>query len=195
MIGRIHGTRVLANPPEILVDAHGVGYEISVPMSTLYELPPPGQPVTLWTHLVVREDAQLLYGFLTEGERTAFRAMIRVSGIGPRMALAVLSGLSVDDLSRAVAEQETGRLTRVPGVGKKTAERLLLELKGKLALASSGIQINDPALFSSGDDILRALLALGYSEKESNAAIAKLPEGLNVNDGIRQALKLLVRAS
>ena len=111
MIGRIHGTLVLANPPEILVDAHGVGYEISVPMSTLYELPPPGQPVTLWTHLVVREDAQLLYGFLTEGERTAFRAMIRVSGIGPRMALAVLSGLSVDDLSRAVAEQETGRLT------------------------------------------------------------------------------------
>ena len=187
MIGRIHGTLVLANPPEILVDAHGVGYEISVPMSTLYELPPPGQPVTLWTHLVVREDAQLLYGFLTEGERTAFRAMIRVSGIGPRMALAVLSGLSVDD-------QETGRLTRVPGVGKKTAERLLLELKGKLALASSGIQINDPALFSSGDDILRALLALGYSEKESNAAIAKLPEGINVNDGIRQALKLLVRA-
>ena len=175
MIGRIHGTLVLANPPEILVDAHGVGYEISVPMSTLYELPPPGQPVTLWTHLVVREDAQLLYGFL-------------------RMALAVLSGLSVDDLSRAVAEQETGRLTRVPGVGKKTAERLLLELKGKLALASSGIQINDPALFSSGDDILRALLALGYSEKESNAAIAKLPEGVNVNDGIRQALKLLVRA-
>ena len=123
MIGRIHGTLVLANPPEILVDAHGVGYEISVPMSTLYELPPPGQPVTLWTHLVVREDAQLPYGFLTEGERTAFRAMIRVSGIGPRMALAVLSGLSVDDLSRAVAEQETGRLTRVPGVGKKTAER------------------------------------------------------------------------
>ena len=194
MIGRIHGTLVLANPPEILVDAHGVGYEISVPMSTLYELPPPGQTVTLWTHLVVLEDAQLLYGFLTESERTAFRAMIRVSGIGPRMALAVLSGLSVDDLSRAVAEQETGRLTRVPGVGKKTAERLLLELKGKLALASSGIQINDQALFSSGDDILRALLALGYSEKESNAAIAKLPEGVNVNDGIRQALKLLVRA-
>ena len=125
MIGRIHGTLVLANPPEILVDAHGVGYEISVPMSTLYELPPPGQPVTLWTHLVVREDAQLLYGFLTEGERTAFRAMIRVSGIGPRMALAVLSGLSVDDLSRAGAEQETGRLTRGPGVGKKTAGRLL----------------------------------------------------------------------
>ena len=146
---------------------------------------------------IVNLDEQLnlrQIGFLTEGERTAFRAMIRVSGIGPRMALAVLSGLSVDDLSRAVAEQETGRLTRVPGVGKKTAERLLLELKGKLALASSGIQINDPALFSSGDDILRALLALGYSEKESNAAIAKLPEGINVNDGIRQALKLLVRA-
>ena len=119
MIGRIHGTLVHVNPPDILVDAHGVGYEISVPMSTLYDLPPAGQPVTLVTHLVVREDAQLLYGFLTERERTAFRALIKVSGIGPRMALAVLSGLSVDDLSRAVAEQETGRLTRVPGVAGK----------------------------------------------------------------------------
>lgn len=189
MIGRIHGTLVLVNPPEILVDAHGVGYEISVPMSTLYDLPPAGQPVTLVTHLVVREDAQLLYGFLTEGERAAFRALIKVSGIGPRMALAVLSGLSVDDLSRAVTEQETGRLTRVPGVGKKTAERLLLELKGKLAPASQNVQNPDAALFTSSDDILRALLALGYSEKESALAISHLPEGISVKDGIRQALK------
>lgn len=189
MIGRIHGTLVLVNPPEILVDAHGVGYEISVPMSTLYDLPQAGQPVTLVTHLVVREDAQLLYGFLTEGERAAFRALIKVSGIGPRMALAVLSGLSVDDLSRAVAEQETGRLTRVPGVGKKTAERLLLELKGKLAPASQNVQNPDAGLFTSSDDILRALLALGYSEKESTLAISHLPEGISVKDGIRQALK------
>ena len=191
MIGRIHGTLVHVNPPDILVDAHGVGYEISVPMSTLYDLPPAGQPVTLVTHLVVREDAQLLYGFLTEGERTAFRALIKVSGIGPRMALAVLSGLSVDDLSRAVSEQETGRLTRVPGVGKKTAERLLLELKGKLAPVAEATQSGGGALFSSSDDILRALVALGYSEKESAAAVGRLPEDISVKDGIRQALKAL----
>ena len=158
-------------------------------MSTLYDLPPAGQPVTLVTHLVVREDAQLLYGFLTEGERTAFRALIKVSGIGPRMALAVLSGLSVDDLSRAVAEQETGRLTRVPGVGKKTAERLLLELKGKLAPVAEAAQGSGGVLFSSSDDILRALVALGYSEKESAAAVGRLPEDISVKDGIRQALK------
>ena len=189
MIGRIHGTLVHVNPPDILVDAHGVGYEISVPMSTLYDLPPAGQPVTLVTHLVVREDAQLLYGFLTEGERTAFRALIKVSGIGPRMALAVLSGLSVDDLFRAVAEQETGRLTRVPGVGRKTAERLLLELKGKLAPVAEAAQGGGGVLFSSSDDILRALVALGYSEKESAAAVGRLPEDISVKDGIRQALK------
>ncbi len=193
MIGRIAGTLLLKNPPDILVDVHGVGYEVAVPMSTLYELPSIGQPLTLWTHLVVREDAQLLYGFHTESERAAFRALIKISGIGPRMALAVLSGLSVDDLSRAVAEQETGRITRVPGIGKKTAERLLLELKGKLAPALG----HDGALpLDSGDasdDILRALLALGYSEKESAAAIAQLPAGIDVNDGIRQALKRLVR--
>lgn len=194
MIGRIHGTLLLANPPEILVDAHGVGYEISVSMNTLYELPPPGQPVTLWTHLVVREDAQLLYGFHTEAERAAFRALIRISGIGPRMALAVLSGLSVEDLGRAVSEQETGRLTKVPGVGKKTAERLLLELKGKLAPVLPR-PAGGSALFAASDDILHALLALGYSEKESAAAIATLPEDISVNDGIRQALKQLGRHS
>ncbi|MDO5058198.1 MAG: Holliday junction branch migration protein RuvA [Lautropia sp.] len=194
MIGRIHGTLLLANPPEILVDAHGVGYEISVSMNTLYELPPPGQPVTLHTHLVVREDAHLLYGFHAEAERAAFRALIRISGIGPRMALAVLSGLSVEELGRAVTEQETGRLTRVPGVGKKTAERLLLELKGKLApvLPRPADAAN---LFQAGTDILHALLALGYSEKESHAAIASLPDDISVNDGIRQALKQLGRHS
>lgn len=193
MIGRIHGTLLTKNPPDILVDVQGVGYEIAVPMSTLYELPSSGQPVTLHTHLVVREDAQLLYGFHTEAERAAFRALIRISGIGPRMALAVLSGMSVEELSRAVAEQETGRITRVPGIGKKTAERLLLELKGKLApvLTPEGTLAFEHA--DSGDDILRALLALGYSEKESAAAINKLPADVSVNDGIRQALKLLGR--
>lgn len=193
MIGRIHGTLLTKNPPDILVDVQGVGYEIAVPMSTLYELPSSGQAVTLHTHLVVREDAQLLYGFHTEAERAAFRALIRITGIGPRMALAVLSGMSVEELSRAVAEQETGRITRVPGIGKKTAERLLLELKGKLApvLTPEGTLAFEHA--DSGDDILRALLALGYSEKESAAAINKLPADVSVNDGIRQALKLLGR--
>lgn len=193
MIGRIHGTLLTKNPPDILVDVQGVGYEIAVPMSTLYELPSSGQPVTLHTHLVVREDAQLLYGFHTEAERAAFRALIKISGIGPRMALAVLSGMNVEELSRAVAEQETGRITRVPGIGKKTAERLLLELKGKLApvLTPEGTLAFEHA--DSGDDILRALLALGYSEKESAAAINKLPADVSVNDGIRQALKLLGR--
>ncbi|MDO5103457.1 MAG: Holliday junction branch migration protein RuvA [Lautropia sp.] len=193
MIGRIHGTLLSKNPPDILVDVQGLGYEVAVPMSTLYELPPAGQPVTLHTHLVVREDAQLLYGFHTEAERAAFRALIKISGIGPRMALAVLSGMNVEELSRAVAEQETGRITRVPGIGKKTAERLLLELKGKLApvLTPDGTLALAPA--DSGDDILRALLALGYSEKESAATIGKLPADISVNDGIRQALKLLGR--
>ncbi|MDO4905971.1 MAG: Holliday junction branch migration protein RuvA [Lautropia sp.] len=193
MIGRIHGILLTKNPPDILVDVQGVGYEIAVPMSTLYELPPCGQPVTLHTHLVVREDAQLLYGFHAEPERTAFRALIKITGIGPRMALAVLSGMTVDELSRAVAEQETGRITRVPGIGKKTAERLLLELKGKLAPVLTPDGTLAFGQTDSGDDILRALLALGYSEKESAAAIGKLPADISVNDGIRQALKQLGR--
>lgn len=193
MIGRIAGTLLLKNPPDILVDVQGIGYEVAVPMSTLYDLPPVGQPVTLWTHLVVREDALLLHGFHSEAERSAFRALIRISGVGPRMALAVLSGLSVDELCRAVAEQETGRITRVPGIGKKTAERLLLELKGRLAPPSGTDGTLPLERQDASDDILRALLALGYSEKESAAAIARLPADTSVNDGIRQSLKRLVR--
>jgi len=189
MIGRLHGTLIGRDPPNLLIDVGGVGYEVDVPMSTFYELPPLGERVTLLIHQVVREDAHLLYGFLTEAERSVFRQLVRISGVGPRIALAVLSGLSVADLAQAVALQEPARLTRVPGIGKKTAERLLLELKGKLAdaVASPG------TLAEEAPDILRALAALGYSDKEAATAVRTLPAGTGVAEGIRMALKSLVR--
>ena len=189
MIGRISGQLLQKDPPQVVVDAHGVGYEIDVPMSTFYDLPQLGDRVTLLTHLVVREDAHLLYGFLTEGEREAFRQLIRISGIGPRIALSVLSGMSVNDLAQAVSMQETGRLTKIPGIGKKTAERLLLELKGKFApqltLAGGAAAVDHAA------DIVRALLALGYNEREAAAATRELPAGTPVSEGIKLALKSL----
>jgi Holliday junction DNA helicase RuvA len=194
MIGRIAGTLLEKNPPEVLVEAGGVGYEIDVPMSTFYNLPALGERVTLLTHLVVREDAQQLFGFLTAAERQAFRQLIRISGVGSRTALAVLSGMSVGELWQAVTLQESGRLTRIPGIGKKTAERLLLELKGKLGAALEGAAgASVPAAEGSGD-VLRALVALGYSEKEAAAAVRQLPAGSSVSDGIRTALKSLAKA-
>ena len=193
MIGRIAGTLLQKNPPHILIDCGGVGYEIDVPMSTLYNLPEPGQAVALLTHLVVREDAHLLYGFASDGERDAFRQLTRISGVGPRTALSLLSGLSVAELAQAVTMQESGRLTRIPGIGKKTAERLLLELKGKLgADLSSVIDVNRQA--PAGNDVLNALLALGYSDREALTAIKQLTPGLTVSEGIRQALRSLSRA-
>jgi len=192
MIGRIAGVLLAKTPPQVLIDTGGLGYEIDVPMSTFYDLPALGERVVLLTHLVVREDAQLLYGFLTTPERAAFRELIRISGIGPRMALAVLSGLSVTDLAQAVALQESGRLVKVPGIGKKTAERLLLELKGKLGPTLEGAGA-PAALADHSADILRALLALGYSEREAAQAARQLPAETTVSDGIRQALKLLAR--
>lgn len=191
MIGRISGTLLEKRPPTLLVDAAGVGYEIDVPMSTFYNLPAVGEPVTLLTHLAVREDAHQLYGFATAAERDAFRQLIRISGVGARTALAVLSGMSIDELVQAVAMQDAARLTRVPGIGKKTAERLLLELRGKLAdalPAAAGVAVDDAAA-----DILKALLALGYSEREASAAAKKAPAGTGVSDGIRLALKSLAR--
>ena len=188
MIGRITGRLAEKNPPQILVDVNGVGYELDVPMSTFYNLPGNGEKVTLLTHFIVREDGQFLYGFASESERYAFRQLIKISGVGARMALAVLSGLSVGDLAQAIARQESGRLTKIPGIGKKTAERLLLELKGKLAdaLPSAAFAVED-----SQHDILNALLALGYNDREASAAMKQLPAGLSTSDGIRQALKLL----
>lgn len=193
MIGRIAGTLLEKNPPAVLVEAGGVGYEIDVPMSTFYNLPAVGERVVLLTHLAVREDAHQLYGFATAAERGAFRELIRISGIGSRTALAVLSGMSVDELVEAVARQEGARLTRVPGIGKKTAERLLLELKGRLAPAING---EASAAAPGGDvglDVQRALMALGYSEREAAAAARQVPPGTGVSDGIRLALKSLAK--
>ena len=191
MIGRLTGTLLEKNPPQVLIDVHGIGYEVDVPMSTFYGLPAIGEKLSLLTHFVVREDGQFLFGFASQSERFAFRQLIRISGIGARMALAVLSGLSVSDLAQAIAHQEIGRLIKVPGIGKKTAERLLLELKGKLAdaLPSAAFAVED-----SQHDILKALLALGYNDREASAAMKPLPAGISTSDGIRQALKLLSKA-
>ena len=191
MIGKLSGTLLEKNPPQILLDCHGVGYEVDVPMSTFYHLPASGEQVSLLTHFVVREDAQILYGFATAPERDAFRQLIKISGVGPRTALAVLSGLSVNDLAQAVSTQETGRIVKVPGIGKKTAERLLLELKGKL-----GVDLGLPAGAARSDaqaDIQQALMALGYNEKDAAAALKALPAEVGVAEGIKLALKALAK--
>ena len=193
MIGRLSGTLVEKNPPQILLDVQGVAYEVDVPMSTFYNLPNLGEALTLFTHLVVREDAHLLFGFGSETERRAFRQLIKISGVGARTALSVLSGLSVAELAQAVTMQDAGRLTRFPGIGKKTAERLLLELKDKLgADVAAGVGVHRPAPVTS--DVLNALVALGYSDKESLHAVKQLPDGVALADGIRHALKVLAKA-
>ena len=191
MIARLTGLLAEKQPPHVLLDVNGVGYEVQVPMSTFYNLPELGAKVTLLTQFIVREDAQLLFGFLTAAERESFRELIKISGVGPRIALALLSGLSASELAQAVAAQDTSRLVKVPGIGKKTAERLLLELKGKLApaLATPGFA----AVSDNQTDILQALIALGYSDKEAQAALKALPPDVSVSDGIKQALKSLAR--
>lgn len=191
MIGRLTGIVAEKTPPQVLIDVNGVGYELDVPMSSFFNLPALGERVTLLTHFVVREDAQQLFGFLTPAERGAFRQLIRISGIGPRTALSVLSGLSVAELTAAIAQQQVGRLVKVPGIGKKTAERLLLELKGKLGpdLGEPGAAVVDDAQA----DIVQALVALGYNEREAAAALKALPPGVGVSEGIKLALKSLSR--
>ena len=193
MIGRITGLLLEKIPPLVLVDVRGVGYEIDVPMSTFYNLPSVGAEIVLHTHLVVREDVHLLFGFATEAERGAFRQLVKISGVGARTALALLSGLSVADLHQAVVAQDSGRLIKIPGIGKKAAERLLLELRDKLGpgiegatAAAGGVQVS-----KSGSDVLNALLSLGYNDREANWATRQLPADLTVADGIRQALKIL----
>jgi holliday junction DNA helicase RuvA len=198
MIGRLAGTLLAKHPPQLLLDVGGVGYEIEAPMSTIFNLPECGSALVLLTHLAVREDGHFLYGFLTESERSAFRQLIKISGVGARTALAVLSGMSVDELAQAIAQQESGRLIKVPGIGKKTAERLLLELKDKLQLfeGRATLAVNEApnAVRDHAGDIQNALLSLGYNEREAAAAMKPLPAGIGVSDGIRQALKQLSKA-
>ena len=193
MIGRLKGQLLEKTPPHVIVDCHGVGYEVEVPMSTFYNLPVLGESVTLLTHFVVREDAQLLYGFGTDRERATFRQLLKVNGVGAKSALSILSGLSVDDLIQAIALQETAMLVRVPGVGKKTAERLLLELKYKFSvdgLTNAGSSMPK----SATGDVLNALLALGYNEREALAAVKQLASDVTVSDGIKLALKSLSKS-
>ena len=192
MIGRLGGILLEKNPPQLLVDCNGVGYEVNVPMSTFYELPELGAKIVLLTHLVIREDAQTLYGFSKQEERAVFKQLIKISGVGARTALAVLSGLSVAELSQSVVLQESGRLTKIPGIGKKTAERLLLELKGKL---TGDAQTLAASLVSDATvDILNTLSALGYSDKEGLLALKHLPAGINLSEGIKLALKVLSKS-
>jgi len=191
MIGRLSGVLLEKNPPQLLVDCNGVGYEVNVPMSTFYNLPGLGEKVVLLTHLTVREDAHILFGFGTNEERNVFKQLVKITGIGARTALSILSGMSVADLAQAITMQEAGRLTKIPGIGKKTAERLLLELKGKLGadLGVAGAVATDAT-----SDILNALLALGYSDKEAMLALKQVPAGTGVSDGIKLALKSLSKA-
>lgn len=192
MIGRIAGRLLVKQPPQIIVDVNGVGYEIDVPMSTLYQLPATGEAVTLFTHLAVREDAHQLFGFASEAERSLFRQLIKISGIGARTALSVLSGMSVAELHEAVSAGDGARLTKIPGIGKKTAERLLLELRDRLP--KGVVHAGASSSSSDGNDIANALGALGYNDKEVTWALAQLPAGMTVTDGIRQALKLLSKS-
>jgi len=192
LIGRLTGTLSEKRPPTVVVDVQGIGYEVDVPMSTFFLLPATGSTVVLHTHLVVREDAHLLFGFATEEERRVFRQLLKISGIGARTALSLLSGMSVAELYLAVSSQDGARLTRIPGIGKKTAERLLLELRDKLGTGAPAALAGSPAAARS--DALNALIALGYSEKEAGLALAKVPADIPLQDAIRQALKLLSKA-
>lgn len=191
MIARLQGVLVEKQPPQIVVNCHGVGYEVEVPMSTFYNLPELGTQVMLLTHFVVREDAQLLYGFASERERTTFRQLLKVNGIGAKSALSILSGLSIDDLIQAIAMQEAVLLTRVPGIGKKTAERILLELKDKFGTMENNALTG--VVTSNAHDVLNALMALGYNEREAVATVKLLDKNVSVADGIKQALKLLAK--
>ena len=189
MIGRIKGRLVDKSPPIILVDCQGVGYELEVPMTTFYELPDIGNEVTLLTHFVVRDDAQLLFGFASQKERKIFKQLIKVNGIGAKVALSILSGISLNELMKAINQSESDSLVKIPGIGKKTADRLVLELKDKFKdIPADGSTGSIP---SQVDDIQNALLGLGYSLKDSVTVIRELPDEISVNDGIRQALKML----
>jgi Holliday junction DNA helicase RuvA len=194
MIGKLTGLLAAKNPPEVLVDCGGVGYEVLVPMSTFYNLPALGEKVALLTHLIVREDAHILYGFATQDERAGFKQLVKISGVGPRTALSILSGMSVADIAQAVTKQDAGRLTKIPGIGKKTAERLLLELKGKLGDSILGAGAGGVSVANDNQsDILQALVALGYSDRDAGLALKALPADVGVSEGIKLALRALAK--
>ena len=187
MIGRIKGILIEKIPPFILLDCQGVGYEIEVPMTTFFGLPDEGSEVTLLTHLVVREDAHLLFGFATTSERHMFRQLIKVNGIGAKVALSILSSIESNELTNAIKTDDTNMLIKIPGIGKKTAERLVLELKDRV----KDIEVTQASknVITNIDDIENALISLGYSASQASIAIKALPDNISVNDGIRQALK------
>lgn len=194
MISRLTGKLVEKNPPQIVIDVNGVGYEADVSMQTFYNLPPVGESVQLFTQLIIREDAHLLFGFATAEERKTFRQLIKVGGIGAKTALGILSAMTADELARAVAEEDVKRLSSAPGIGKKTAERMVLELRGKLVAhaVTDGLFAAAPAADET-EDIVGTLLALGYSEREAKAAVKGVPEGTDVGEGVRLALKNLLK--
>jgi holliday junction DNA helicase RuvA len=189
MISRLHGIVLEKNPPLVVVDVHGVGYEAQVSMQTFYTLPALGEQVQLFTQLVVREDAHLLFGFSSREERETFQALVKVSGIGAKSALGILSALTSDELASAIANEDIKRLTTAPGIGKKTAERMVLELRGKLVSSNLNDGLILSATNSQHDDIINTLLALGYNDKEARNACKSLPEGTDISEGVRLALK------
>lgn len=194
MISRLTGKLVEKNPPQIVIDVNGVGYEADVSMQTFYNLPPVGESVQLFTQLIIREDAHLLFGFATAEERKTFRQLIKVGGIGAKTALGILSAMTADELARAVAEEDVKRLSSAPGIGKKTAERMVLELRGKLVAhtVTDGLFAAAPAADET-EDIVSTLRALGYSEREAKAAVKGVPKGTDVGEGVRLALKNLLK--
>lgn len=194
MISRLSGKLIEKMPPQIVIDVNGVGYEVDVSMQTFYTLPPLGENVQIYTQLVVREDAHLLFGFATAAERATFRQLVKVSGIGAKTALGILSAMNAEELAQAVAEEDVKRLSSAPGIGKKTAERMVLELRGKLvsATVSDGL-FAQPAVADETDDIVSTLLALGYNEREAKAAVKGIPKGTDVGEGVRLALKNLLK--
>lgn len=194
MISRLTGKLVEKTPPQVVVDVNGVAYEADVSMQTFYVLPPLNETVQLYTQLVVREDAHLLFGFATAGERATFRQLVKVSGIGAKTALGILSAMTSDELVQAVAQEDVKRLSSAPGIGKKTAERMVLELRGKLVSEQATAGLFAPAAaLDETDDIVSTLLALGYNEREAKAAVKGIPAGTDVGEGVRLALKNLLK--
>lgn len=197
MIGQIRGLILEKQPPQLVVDVHGVGYEIDAPMSTFYQLPDVGQEVSLFTHLVVREDAQLLYGFYTREERLLFKTLLKVNGVGPRLALTVLSGISAEQFVHCILNNDTASLVRLPGVGKKTAERLVIEMRDKLSdwyqtpvQEGAQVRIEKSPRHSMLQDAISALVALGYKAPEANRMVTKIDDGNATSEElIRRALR------